>query len=323
MRVVLALCVALLAPKTLHAAPAETSCVSCHEQLEGEPTAHRDTDIHVTHGISCHQCHGGDPEAGFDGDPEAAHDVAKRWHRPGRTEIPAFCGRCHADQLAQYLSSVHAAALERETGALAPTCVDCHGVHGALPAGVRSLEDSCGSCHSREATMFREVEARKHLDLEPCIRCLNCHGDHAVQRATPAMIGVGETSTCMGCHVAGEPGYEAARRMGEDLGTLRLRLAQATGLLDDAERAGLATGRGRMSVQEAGDSLAEARVLVHSFDLGRFTGVTIGGIAAADQAAQVAQRLLTGRRNRRIGIALVVIVIGLVALAIAVRRFRA
>src|SRR5678816_1985298 len=83
------------------------------------------------------------------------------------------------DQFALYKTSVHARALYENGDTSAPTCNDCHGSHGAVPPGVDHVSNVCGSCHSREATMFREIEKKKHLDLEPCIQCLVCHGNHA------------------------------------------------------------------------------------------------------------------------------------------------
>ena len=180
----------------------------------------------------------------------------------------------------------------------------------------------CGSCHSREASLFREVEARKGLDLEPCIQCLICHSNHAVLPPTQNMIGVGEHSTCTGCHVQGDAGYTAASRMGDDLSRLRTRLEEAHGILERAERAGMEVGPDRFALQKASDSLVEARVLVHGFDLERFVKVSTEGIAAADEGLTAGQRAFSELRYRRNGLALSLVLIGAVigALVMTIRR---
>jgi len=386
--------------------PLETSCVTCHKELDGEPTQHIDTDIHFASGLTCNNCHGGNPAAGFDGDPEAAHDVSMGWRRPTRLQIPDFCGKCHADaacmkkynpqtrtdqlseyrtsvhgqrnaagdertaicidchgahgivkvsdprstvyplkvadtcahchadeelmqaygikanQFAEYKTSVHAHALYDKGDTSAPTCNDCHGSHGAVPPGVQNVANVCGSCHNREATLFREVEAKKKLNLEPCIRCVICHGNHAVLEPTQEMIGVGPESTCTSCHDAGEPGYVAAEKMGKDLARLRRDLAEATRVLDEAEAAGVEVGPDRFALQKSTDSLVEARVLVHSFDLERFNGVSSEGIKAAEDGVAAGRRAFAELRYRRmgLGLSLVVIVSVIIALALTVKR---
>jgi len=244
------------------------------------------------------------------------------------------CAHCHADadlmreygmeanQFAEYKTSVHAHALYDKDDTSAPTCNDCHGSHGAVPPGVQSVANVCGSCHNREATLFREVEAKRKLNLEPCIQCVICHGNHAVLEPTQDMIGVGPKSTCTGCHDAGQPGYVAAKKMGEDLETLRNRLTEARNLLGEAEEAGVEVGPDRFALQKANDNLVEARVLVHSFDLDRFTGVTSEGIKIAEKGVEAGHRAFGELRFRRMGLgfSLVIIVSVIIALALTVKR---
>jgi hypothetical protein len=225
-------------------------------------------------------------------------------------------------QYQQYKSSVHANALYAKGDLSAPTCNDCHGSHGAAPPGVGSVRNVCGSCHTREATLFREVEARKGLDLEPCIQCVICHSNHAVLPPTQEMIGVGEHSTCTPCHAQGQPGYVAADRMGKDLASLRSKLASAHEILDRAERAGMEVGPDRFALQKGSDSLVEARVLVHGFDLDRFVKASSEGIAAADEGIVAGNRAFAELGYRRNGLALSLIIIAavIVALVMMIRR---
>lgn len=250
------------------------------------------------------------------------------------THLADTCARCHNDaglmasyevptgQYAQYRTSVHARALYEKGDVSAPTCNDCHGSHGAAPPGVTNVANVCGSCHGREASLFREVEARKGLDLEPCIQCVICHSNHAVLPPTQEMIGVGEHSTCTGCHVAGEAGYAAASRMGDDLKRLRSTLQEAHEILDRAERAGVEVSPDKFALQKAADNLVESRVLVHGFDLERFVKVSTEGIAAADEGVTAGHRAFAELRFRRNGLALSLVLIAAVigALVMTIRR---
>ena len=60
-----------------------------------------------------------------------AHDV-RSGKDPKSTifkfNVPATCNKCHAEQSAQFVASVHGQALERGNWQ-APVCTDCHGIH--------------------------------------------------------------------------------------------------------------------------------------------------------------------------------------------------
>jgi hypothetical protein len=239
------------------------------------------------------------------------------------------CARCHNDaalmghyfieigQVDAYKKSVHARALYDKGDMSAPTCNDCHGSHGAVPPGVESIAGVCGTCHTREATLFRDTEAKKGIDLSACIQCVMCHSNHAVLPPTDDMLGVGDKSTCTACHAAGEPGYQAAKEMGEDVVRLTGTLREATELLDRAEQAGMAVGPDRFALKKAGDQLVESKVLAHGFDLGRFKEASTEGIKAAEAGLTAGHRAFAELRFRRKGLALSLIVIAAVIAGLA------
>ena len=243
------------------------------------------------------------------------------------TNVAETCGKCHADekkmapyavptnQYADYKTSVHYHAIQGGDIA-APTCNDCHGSHGAAPPGVESVTSVCGSCHPREATLFRETEAKKKLDLSPCIRCMVCHSNHAVQPPTDDMLGVGKDSTCTGCHTQGDPGYNAAAKMAQSIGTLKGRLAEASTDLDKAERAGMEVSEDRFALQKGKDDLVESRVLAHSFDLERFLTAANAGIAGAEAGIAAGKKAFAELRFRRVGLGLSLLVIAAVIVAL-------
>ena len=268
------------------------------------------TDCHGVHGIRAIK----DPRSSVH--PTRVADTCSRCHSdPGRMEAYGL----PTDQFASYRTSVHAGALYDQGDLSAPTCNDCHGSHGAVPPGVAQVSNVCGSCHGREATLFREVEERKGINLSACIQCMICHGNHAVQRPNDDMLGVGPRSSCTSCHPEGDKNYGAIADMGEAVTTLVARLGEADDLIDQAEIAGMEVGPDRFALQKARDQLVEARVLAHGFDRDRFIEVTDEGIAAADAGIVAGRRAFADLRFRRTGLALSLVVIAAVIIALAMK----
>ncbi len=250
------------------------------------------------------------------------------------TNVANTCASCHAKpevmgryfipttQFAEYKRSVHANALYAKGDLSAPTCNDCHGSHGAVPPGVENVASVCGSCHSREATLFRETEAKSKLDLSACIQCMVCHSNHAVLAPTDAMLGVGPVSTCTGCHAEGEPEYDAAAKMSDGLTRLVRIEADARQLLDRAAKAGVEVGPDLFALQKASDQIVEARVLAHGFDLDRFLAATNEGVKAAETGIDSGHRAFAELRYRRVGLALslIVLVVVIASLALKIRQ---
>jgi hypothetical protein len=191
-----------------------------------------------------------------------------------------------------------------------------------VPPGVGSVANVCGSCHGREASLFRETEQKKGLDLDLCIQCMVCHDNHAVKPPTPDMLGVGPRSTCVGCHPPGEPQYAAAERMGANLERLRTGLDHARLLLERAERAGVEVSEDQFALQQAQDQVVEARVLVHSFDEERFQATVAAGTAVVEGGLLAGRRAFRELRERRIGlgVSLIVILAVMGGLALKVRE---
>jgi hypothetical protein len=163
------------------------------------------------------------------------------------TLVAETCRTCHADeermshyqlpngrplpidQYEHWRESVHAAALLEREDLSAPTCNDCHGNHGAMPPGVQSIAYVCGTCHGREAELFRQSPksvgfethnelladmgsegcAECHADPEPAAKitdmhsmteCAACHGNHGVVRPTLAFLSPLPETPCDFCH---------------------------------------------------------------------------------------------------------------------------
>ena len=111
--------------------------------------------------------------------------------------IPATCGRCHADAEhmkdsglstripQEYRDSVHGIGLIEGGDTGMPTCATCHGSHSAVPPGFRDVGHVCGRCHQQEERFFLEGT---HGRFEGFPRCVVCHTrsvdlrDHMIRR---------------------------------------------------------------------------------------------------------------------------------------------
>jgi hypothetical protein len=277
--------------------------------MHGRRNATGDAKVAVC--IDCHGVHG----------IKAVKDPSAPVHH---THVAETCGRCHANaelmrpyglpatEPAAYKSSVHARALYEKGDLAAPTCNNCHGSHGAAPPGLQSVVQVCGSCHGREATLFREVEKKKGLNLAPCIQCMVCHDNHAVQAPTDEMIGVGPKSTCTTCHGPSDPPYRSAELMAASLERLKVRHAEASDLLARAGRAGIEVGADQVALQKASDQIVELRVLAHSFDRERYLAAAGAGLATVEVGVAAGERAFRELRQRRLGLAVSLVVIAAV-----------
>src|ERR1700693_4570591 len=78
-------------------APPPNSCLDCHSALDPPQQVTQEQfaqDIHAQKGLTCASCHGGDPTKS---DMDAMSKSAGFRGKPARKDIPALCGKCHAD----------------------------------------------------------------------------------------------------------------------------------------------------------------------------------------------------------------------------------
>jgi hypothetical protein len=213
------------------AVPPKDSCVDCHAALEGKqgkPAKLFADDVHHQAGLRCADCHGGDPND----DSMRAMSPAKGFRgAPKKTQVPEFCARCHsniaymhnfnpkmrADQLSQYLTSVHGKRLKQGDTKVA-ACVDCHGVHDILaasdtraPAFSTNVAATCARCHADSAYMkgykiptdqVARYQKSVHAQMlaqgdTSAPTCTTCHGNHG---ATPPGVS-SVANVCGTCHV--------------------------------------------------------------------------------------------------------------------------
>ncbi|MGP8243542.1 MAG: cytochrome c3 family protein [Bryobacteraceae bacterium] len=250
--------------------------------------------------------------------------------------IPDTCGRCHADakkmakygiptdQFAQYLTSVHWAALKG--GDLsAPQCASCHGNHGAKPPQVASVAAVCGSCH----VLFEQrYDKSPHEPVFSAARggggCIVCHSNHGIHQPSTAML-VGPNAVCSQCHEASTAGANAAAKMAGWINTLDASLKHSDEILGTAERAGMEVSEAQARLADGREDLVKARLAMHSFQPEEMHKPIEAGMAIADETLRAGQAALKERDSRRLGLAIsaLFIAITLAAIWLVLRRLEA
>lgn len=257
---------------------------------------------------TCVSCHGSHGIRGVT-DPQStvyANNVAET------------CAKCHAnadymknykiphDQYDKYKSSVHAKMLYERQDTSAPTCNDCHGNHGATPPGIASVANVCGQCHSRQSSLFQASPHKPVFDAMQIGECIQCHSNHDIVPPTDEMIGTGPKSTCVSCHNQGDNGYQAAAKIKSIIDQMISANKSAIDILDRAEHAGMEVSKAKFDLNDAKDSLTNARVLVHSFSAAEVEKVINPGLEIARKSGKAGEAAMSelGFRRKGLGISL-------------------
>jgi hypothetical protein len=210
----------------------------------------------------CTDCHG-------------AHDILKVKSPQARTyagNIPATCGRCHADEklmsqyklpsdvVAKYKTSHHAHLLLDKGDLSAPTCVTCHGNHGATPPGTAEVGQVCGKCHGRQRELFEKSPHAEAAKAGLFNECISCHDNHAIQKASVDLFG----KACVQCH-AKDPKQLALRdQIVGMIETARGAYDRAKLRVNQATVRGLATEDEQMLLQEANTQITQLEAMQHT-----------------------------------------------------------
>lgn len=187
------------------------------------------------------------------------------------TTIPRTCGSCHGDSTVlrargmkdvyrEYLSSVHARELLDGGNLQSPTCVSCHGVHGAAPAEVANINKVCGRCHTPERRYFLAGPHASGMSRRELGECSSCHGAHAIQASEVERLATG----CVACHDTGS----APARVGQDLladyRSAHHEIEEAESWVARADAVPIATDDFKARVEEARTYLREAMTAAHA-----------------------------------------------------------
>ena len=253
------------------------------------------------------------------------------------TNVAATCGSCHADpahmsgytlpdksplptnQLANYQQSVHYAALTKGDDLSAPTCNDCHGNHGAVPPGVGSVVNVCGTCHAVFAEKFATSAHAQIFDRA----CVECHSNHAVLKPSDTMLGTDADSLCGTCHSgADDKGAAAATEMRAGIERLKAAIGQSAATVARLKNDGMQMDPQELALGTARTRLTLARTEMHAFDQTRVTPIINEGLMVVSDVDRAGERATAELRFRRRGLALSLgaILLVVVALGLKIRQ---
>jgi hypothetical protein len=246
--------------------------------------------------------------------------------------VPATCGRCHADaeymsdfdiptnQYEEYVQSVHGKALlEKNDVRGAPACNDCHGNHGAAPPSVDAISNICGTCHSHNAELFLESPLAPAFKEKSLADCVACHGKHLITHVSDEWVGDEPGTTCRKCHEPGDEGAELAVYFTDTILSIRQSFDEIAQLLGEAEAKGMDVTEGEDYVQAARQGLLQARTLIHSFSKPVIED-KVTEIAKNQAAAlEAGYAALRGFESRRRGLALSTLLLLLLTAGVAIK----
>jgi hypothetical protein len=242
--------------------------------------------------------------------------------------VAQTCAHCHAnaeymkpykiptDQYASYKASAHYEDLTVNGDLSAPTCVTCHGAHGATPPGVSSVVNVCSTCHVFQAQLFDKSPHKTAFDAMNLPGCVVCHSNHRIVHPNDAFIGTGKGAVCTNCHSEGDPGYAAAAKIHQGLTELSASIERSNQILAKAESSGMEVSAAKLELSDARDNLMKARVAVHNFQVAPVEKEIQAGMAVSHKTYQAGLDALAERDYRRKGLAISLVVILVVVLAL-------
>lgn len=260
------------------------------------------------------------------------------------TRVAETCARCHSneqvmagrayhdrplghDQYKDWQQSVHGRALLENGDLSAPTCNDCHGNHGAMPPGLDSVANACGTCHGKIANLFADARMKHKFEEVGLPGCATCHGNHLITQPDDEMLGMAESAVCFRCHNPDNPQYgatlagvETARSMRFRLEELKHDINKVERMVRQAELLGMEVSGPRFDLRQALDALTNARTLVHSFKPEPMTAALNEGLKVTTDVQSRAEAALREYTYRRWWLAAslvpILVVVGLLLLYI-------
>lgn len=239
--------------------------------------------------------------------------------------IPNTCNNCHGDtdlmtkynmksnQVEEYSQSVHGIALLTNNDVGAPACNDCHGNHGAVPPGVKSISHICGSCHVNNMDYFNNSKMMEPFADLSIKACEQCHGNHLIVKPSDEMLNVKKSDTCTECHSEGDEGYINSELMYEKLKLLSSLYDSTKALSEKVHISGMNNIEIEYSMKGIKQSIIQSRTLVHTFDTAKVFVKANEGILASYNAFELANNEINEHSNRRVGFGISIFILIILA----------
>ncbi len=162
------------------------------------------------------------------------------------TNTVKTCARCHedeslmsryglsTDQVRMHRESAHGVELFARSNFAAPTCVNCHGSHAALPPQVIQIADVCGQCHVLVRRAFSEGSHGQAALAGKLPGCTACHSNHGTERVAPERV----ATTCTECHDSDDNASRLGMEIQDDVSGATEELRSAEEAIHNLLRAG-------------------------------------------------------------------------------------
>lgn len=256
-------------------------CASCHSDVRKMNPYGLPTDQLARYKTSKHgeQLFGkGDTNVATCVDCHGVHDIMKSSSPQSRTyavNVPNTCGRCHSneklmsqykirsDVVTQYKTSYHAHLVLEKGDLSAPTCITCHGNHGATPPGTVEVGQVCGKCHIRQRELFAKSPHGEAAKGGAFSECVSCHSNHAIQKASVDLY----SKACIQCHEGDKKQLGVCDSLDRLIRDAKAAYDSADKLVHDATVRGLATDDEQLLLQEVKTQVTQMEVQQHTLSV--------------------------------------------------------
>lgn len=288
-------------------------CASCHSDVQRMNPYGLSTDQHAQYMTSRHgqALAKGDKDVATCVDCHKSHDI--RAVRDSASpvypkNVPATCGRCHSDEEKMtrhnlrsdveqlYSWSAHAELLTKKSDLSAPTCVTCHGNHGAVPPGFRQIEEVCGKCHIKQKEGFDQSPHAKETREGNFKGCVTCHSNHRIAWASDKIF---ETS-CKKCHDDDSKAMATRNALRSTMLATRSKFEAVKERVNQAGRMGLYTDEEQIMLDEAKTTALQLAPTQHALNPARLKALGDQADATMDAITQRIEEKERGERSKKI-----------------------
>lgn len=219
----------------------------------------------------------GNEEVALCTDCHGYHEILPSTHKNSKTNIlnlSITCGTCHSnfnmmkkynissDVVLEYNLGIHAKKL-REGNLSSPTCKDCHGTHGATPAGIGEIEKVCGKCHIKTREYFLKSKHAESWEKLGYGECKICHENHYVKETSHQFW----KEKCILCHSEDSKNYKIAEEIYTLFITAKMEILKAEEIIEDLKKIPLSVEDFLGRIEEAKTYLLEAGPVSHSLSI--------------------------------------------------------